>query len=116
MWDIAIGGHISTGETPLITAARELSEELGLNIDDFKVTEIDRVKEQLNNNGLTSNEYVTIYLSYGDVDISRIKLQEEEVSEAKWFSKNELNQLISKKEIIPHVREYEILNSILENF
>lgn len=115
MWDIAVGGHISSGETPIITASRELSEELGLNSNDFNMKKIDRIKERLNNNGVISNEYVTIYIAYGDIEVSKIKLKKDEVSEAKWYTKEELKQLISNKQIIPHVREYEILNNILKN-
>ena len=58
---------------------------------------------------------MTIYLVRGDIDISKIKLQEEEVSEAKWCSQEELNYLISNKLILPHVREYEILNELLSS-
>lgn len=114
MWDIAVGGHISAGETALISAQRELKEELGLDFNDFDIKEVDRIKEQLTNNGIISNEYVTIYLVCGDIDISKIKLQQEEVSEARWCSRKELNQLIQKQLILPHVREYEILNQLLE--
>ncbi len=115
MWDIAVGGHISAGETPLISAQRELEEELGLNLNNLDVTEIDKIKEQLSNNGVISNEYVTIYVAYGDIDISKIKLQKEEVSEIKWCSKKELNELIKQEEILPHIREYEILNKLLRD-
>lgn len=113
MWDITVGGHITAGETPLISAQRELQEELGLNLNNLDVKEIDRIKEQLSNNGVISNEYVSIYVAYGDVEISKIKLQKEEVSEIKWCSKKELNKLIKEEIIIPHIREYEILNEIL---
>ena len=51
---------------------------------------------------------------YTDIDISDIKLQKEEVSEAKWCSKVELNDFIKNNQIIPHVKEYEILNEILK--
>lgn len=113
MWDIAVGGHISTGEEALETAQRELKEELGLNLENFDVKKVDRITEQLTDNGIISNEYVTIYLVCGDIDISQIKLQEEEVSEIKWFSKKELNELIKQQKILPHIREYEILNELL---
>lgn len=113
MWDIAVGGHISAGETPLSSAQRELEEELGLNPNDFEIKEVDRIKEQLTNNGVISNEFVTIYLVCGDIDTSKIKLQEEEVSEIKWCSLDELNALIKAEQILPHVREYEILNQML---
>ena len=115
MWDIAVGGHISAGETALLSAQRELQEELGIDCRDFDMQAVDRIKEQLTNNGIISNEYVTIYLVRGDIDISKIKLQEEEVSEVKWCSQEELNYLISNKLILPHVREYEILNELLSS-
>lgn len=115
MWDIAVGGHISAGENSLTSAQRELQEELGLDFNDFDMEKIGIIKEQLNNNGLINNEYVTVYLICEDVDIEKIKLQEDEVSKIKWCSKEELNELIKKQIIIPHVKEYEILNELLND-
>lgn len=60
-----------------------------------------------------SNEYVTIYLVCGDIDISKIKLQQEEVSEAKWCSREELNQLIQKQLILPHIRDLAMLELLI---
>ena len=113
-WDIAVGGHISAGEDDITSAKRELEEELGLNPEELKIEKIDRITEKLNNNGVISNEYVSIFIVYTDIDINTITLQEEEVSEAKWCTKEELNKFIEDKVIIPHVREYEILNEILK--
>lgn len=112
-WDIAVGGHISAGESDLISAERELEEELGLNPSDYEIKFVEKVQEKFNNNGVISNEYVSIFVVYADIDVNAIVLQEEEVSEIKWCSKDELNDFIDKKIIIPHVREYEILNEIL---
>lgn len=112
-WDIAVGGHISAGEDDITSARRELKEELGLNIGELKIKKVDRITESLVNNGVISNEYVSIFVAYADIDIRNIKLQVEEVSEARWCTKEELNKFIEDKVIIPHVREYEILNDIL---
>ena len=113
-WDIAVGGHISSGEDDITSAKRELEEELGLNPDELKIEKVDRITEKLTNNGVISNEYVSIFIVYADIDINDIKLQVEEVSEVKWCTKKELNKFIEDKVIIPHVREYEILNEILK--
>ena len=113
-WDIAVGGHISAGEDDITSAKRELEEELGLNPEELKIEKVDRITEKLVNNGVISNEYVSIFIVYADIDINDIKLQVEEVSEAKWCTKEELNKFIEDKVIIPHVREYEILNEILK--
>lgn len=112
-WDIAVGGHIGAGESDLISAKRELEEELGLNSADYEMKFVEKVQEKLNNNGVISNEYVSIFVVYADININDIVLQEEEVSEIKWCTKEELNSFIKDEIIIPHIREYEILNEVL---
>ncbi len=112
-WDIAVGGHIGAGEDDITSAKRELEEELGLDSSKYKLEYIEKNPEMLNNGGVISNEWVSIFVLYADIDINEITLQEEEVSEAKWCSKEELNTFIKEGTIIPHVREYEILNEIL---
>ena len=112
-WDIAVGGHISAGEDDLTSAKRELEEELGLNPEVYNLEKIGKTTEKLNNNGVISNEFVSIFIVYADIDIKDIKLQVEEVSEAKWCSKEELNKFIDEGIIIPHEKEYELLNEIL---
>lgn len=112
-WDIAIGGHISAGEDGITSAKRELEEELGLNPNDYNIEYLETIKEQLDNNGVISNEFVQIFIIYADIDINIIVLQKEEVETAKWCTKEELNELINSKKILPHVREYQILNNIL---
>lgn len=114
-WDIAVGGHISAGEDDLTSAKRELEEELGLNPEKFKLEKVDRIAEKLVNNGIISNEYVSIFMVYSDIDIDDITLQVEEVSDARWCTKTELNQFIEDEVIIPHKREFEILNEILKD-
>ena len=114
-WDIAVGGHISAGEDDITSAKRELEEELGLNPEELKIEKVDRITEKLVNNGVISNEYVSIFIVYADIDINSITLQVEEVSEAKWCTKEELNKFIEDNVIIPHVREYEILNEVLSD-
>lgn len=113
-WDIAVGGHISSGEDATTTANRELEEELGIKANSVELELVDKITEKLVDNGVISNEYVSIFVMYTDIDISDIKLQKEEVSEAKWCSKSELNDFIKNNQIIPHVKEYEILNELLK--
>lgn len=115
MWDIAVGGHITSGEDDINSAKRELEEELGIHPEDFKMTKVDRITERFVNNGVISNEYVSIFIIYADIDIRSIKLQTEEVIEVKWCTKEELNKFIKEKTILAHVREYEILNEILKD-
>ena len=114
-WDIAVGGHIDTGEDDITAAKRELSEELGLDplLFDFKFA--GKTTESLIDGGIICNEWVSIFVVAANIDINSIKLQEEEVSEIKWCTKKELNDFIENKNIIPHKKEFEILNKILSD-
>lgn len=93
MWDVTVGGHVDAGEFGRRALIREAKEELGLDItdDDIKYlvgsTSIDTAK------GINKH-YNECYLILKDVDISEIKLQKEEVSEVRYFSKAEILERI----------------------
>ena len=113
MWDISVGGHVSSGEETLISAKRELSEELGLNSDNYEFEFVNIIKERFVDRDIVSNEFVTIYKIVNDVNIDDIKLQKEEVSEARWFTKSELETLKDEEKVIPHIEEFELIKDIL---
>lgn len=113
MWDISVGGHVSSGEETLISAKRELFEELGLNPQNYKFEYVDVIKEEFVDGDIVSNEFVTIYKIISDVDIDAIVLQKEEVSEARWFTKDELNSLRNEEKVIPHIEEFSMIYNIL---
>jgi isopentenyldiphosphate isomerase len=113
-WDVSVGGHISSGEDAIISAKRELEEELGLNANDYNLELLEIVKEQLNNDGVISNEFIYTFVIYADIDILDIKVQKEEVSDVKWITKKDLIALINEKKVVPHNRSYQILSDILK--
>lgn len=113
MWDISVGGHVSSGEETLISAKRELSEELGLNPDNYNFIFVDVIKEKFVDGDIVSNEFVTIYKIISDINLEDITLQKEEVSEARWFSKDELNSLRDELKVIPHIEEFDLISNIL---
>ena len=74
MWDISVGGHISSGEEPITSAKRELSEELGLNPKNYNFIYQTTIKEQFIDGDIFSNEFVYIYLINTDLDLNDITL------------------------------------------
>jgi 8-oxo-dGTP pyrophosphatase MutT (NUDIX family) len=114
MWDISVGGHVSSGEESLISAKRELSEELGLNPDNYEFEYVDVIKEKFVDGDIVSNEYVTIYKIISDIKIEDITLQKEEVSEARWFSRDALDSLRDEDKVIPHIEEFDMIYNILD--
>jgi len=113
MWDISVGGHVSSGEEPFVSARRELSEELGLKPEDYNFEYVDVIKEKFVDGDIVSNEYVTIYKIISDIDVDSLTLQKDEVSEARWFTKSELNNMRDEEKVIPHIKEFNIINNIL---
>jgi NADH pyrophosphatase NudC (nudix superfamily) len=41
-------------------------------------------------------------------------LQKEEVSEARWFSRDELDSLRDEDKVIPHIEEFDMIYNILD--
>ena len=48
-----------------------------------------------------------------DEEERNFKLQKEEVSDIKWFTKIEMENLIKDRKIIPHIEEFDLISNIL---
>lgn len=114
MWDISVGGHISSGESEQIAVRRELNEELGINPNKYKIEFIKKYKEELSYKGIDSKEIVSLFILFLDNNIEKLKLQKEEVSDVKWLTKKEIESLVKEKKVIPHIEEYNLLKEILK--
>ncbi len=89
-WDVTVGGHVDAGEFGWQTIIRECKEELGIDVSENEVKYLISSTSVYNKNGYINNHYDECYLILKDVDVSKLKLQKEEVSEVKYFSKEEL--------------------------
>lgn len=99
LWDITAGGHVLVGEYGYEAAIRETKEEINLDIrrEDLifigATTSENILKEGINHH---FNEF---YVAYSDVDPSTLTLQEEEVQDIRWYTKEEfLTMYINKDE------------------
>lgn len=94
----AIGGSAVSGENALAAARRELEEEMGIvaNSEDLVL-----IKQMVRKSSILS-----IFLLRRDITLSELKLQEEEVAEAKWVHRNKLKQMIKNKEFHNYGNKY----------
>ncbi len=94
MWDITAGGHVIAGEFGFQTIIREVKEELGIDLDKNDMTFIGSAVSSNIKGENISNLFNEFYIVNKDVDETKLKLQEEEVSEVKWVDKNEIIERI----------------------
>lgn len=105
LWSITSGGTDS-GETTLDTAYREVKEELGINL---KPEELELMMSYKRN-----HDFVDVYLARKDVKLEEITMQKEEVSDVKWVSKEELEELIKENQTPKSLQIYfEFLKNLI---
>ena len=89
-WGVT-GGHPKSGETPLEGIISEVKEELGL---DFSCENF-----ILYDSGCDGKDCYKMYYVNKDIDLNDIKIQKEELSEVKWFTMDELINMVKIKEL-----------------
>jgi isopentenyldiphosphate isomerase len=98
MWTTT-GGHPKSGESSLDGIVTEIDEELGISVDRNNLVLFKTIK--------TEDDFVDLYYLKMDINVNDIIIQEEEVEEAKWFSIDEINELIrDNKFLSPHIEFY----------
>lgn len=89
-WGVT-GGHPKSGETPYEGIITEVYEELGIDISNQNII--------LFNSGCDGKECYNMYYVNIDIDISKLIIQKEELTEVKWFSINTLKQMVKDNEL-----------------
>lgn len=119
MWTTSTSGHLSAGDSPVNGAIRELSEEIGLTVNKEDLEYLFTVKEHsVHNNGtLINNEIIDVFLISENIDITKLKLQEEEVSEVKYISYLEFEKMVNSDsvDLVPHKELHHKLLEILRS-
>lgn len=94
LWDLTVGGSALSGETSQMAVQRELVEELGIHVD------FEALRPAFSIN--FSEGFDDIYLVRKDVDLKDIQLQEEEVQDIRWASKEEILKMIEDKTFVEY--------------
>lgn len=95
MWDVTVGGHVIAGEFGRQALIRETKEELGIEINDDDIKYLVGSTSINKQGDIINKHYNECYLITKHIDISDVKLQEEEISEIRYFSKDELLKRIA---------------------
>lgn len=119
MWDISVAGHISTGQDALSAAAREINEEVSVNlgykvsVKDFRYMFSYRKEQIFRENYIERQFYDFFILRENNLKAEDIKIQESEVEQIKFVSISELNTMIENKELVERDAIYKALMDYL---
>ncbi|QBF34370.1 NUDIX domain-containing protein [Mycoplasmopsis phocirhinis] len=89
VWDLSAGGAVLSGESSFQGAYREAMEEIGYRLDSTRKKPV--FSEYY------STFIVDYYLAQTDWDLSKFKIQKEEVDEIKYCDLSEIETLMQKK-------------------
>lgn len=93
MWECSAAGSAIAGDDSISAAIREMKEEIGLDGDIERFEFLYSVKFE--------NGFDDIYIYRDDVDIEKLVLQPEEVTDVKWAYPDEIAKMISDGVFIP---------------
>ena len=106
LWSVT-GGGTDPGENSLETTIRETKEELGIDINIANLEFMLSFKRK--------DIFLDVWLLKEDISISELTLQEEEVSDAKWVSMDEIKQLLKTNQTSPTLQIYfDMFEKLLE--
>ena len=102
------GGSVILGENSVNTIVREAKEELDISINEEKLKFIKKFK--------TGNVWIETYILKCDYYISNMRFQEEEVSDVKWATWKEIDELVKDGKFIKNRWEFvsELLKEEIE--
>ena len=90
LWDLTAGGHVLTGELGYQAIIREAKEELNLDVKKEELTYVGSfISEDVKPN-IINRHFNEFFIIEKDVNINDITLQEEEVQDIRWFTKEEI--------------------------
>lgn len=96
-WSLT-AGHIDAGESAEDGMHREVLEEIGVDIQKFSRIKIAKIQEEHPNSNTTNNYFSYIFFVKVNYNLEDYKIQEEELSELKYITIEELEQIIKNKD------------------
>lgn len=122
LWDISSAGHISAGDSSLVTARKELHEELGINLpkDAFELIFVFLQECVINDGNYINNEFNDVYLvtTLAPIPFEAFTFQETEVSSVKYIDYSDYKSLLASgnEEYVPYdvLGQYGQLFNIIE--
>lgn len=97
MWECT-GGSAQINESSLDAAKREVEEELGISVEGAEAILIGRTRRFYK----TCPDILDVWLFKKDIDIKKVTIQEEEVNDVMWASRDKIMELFNEGKFEPN--------------
>lgn len=103
------GGSVIKGESSRQTIEREAMEELGIKLNVEKAQLLKRFK--------TGNVWIDTYFIKQDIDLQKIKMQEDEVCDIKWATYDDIEKIFQEGKFMRNRWEFvrDTIKDFIEN-
>lgn len=118
-WDISAAGHLSAGQDSLMSATREINEEvsvnLGFNVEvkDFRFMYSFRKEQVFSDDFIERQFYDFFILRQNGLNIQSVKFQESEVQAVRFVNISQFNELREKGVLVERPEVYDVLTEYL---
>ena len=115
-WDVSVAGHVSSGQTSIEAAIREVQEEIGMQLRKEELKNIFTYKQERKiKDHFISNHLFDFYLvKRNQIDLNQIKIQESEVEQVKLCDKKEVKEMLNENITVERKLVYEKLINYLK--
>ena len=117
LWSIFVKGHVQSGETSIDACIRELSEEVGININSSELSYLYTIFEEVIKENFIERIFYDTYILRKDFNLNDITIQKEELSEIKLVDSNKVISLIENndKSLVPNYEDYKKIITYLKD-
>ncbi|MCG7346544.1 NUDIX domain-containing protein [Sporosarcina sp. ACRSL] len=120
LYDITAAGHLMANEE-IMDGIREVEEELGIEVDPFKIKRMGVVRDTITLPGFIDNEFSNVFFYKSNFSLTDFSLQQEEVESIHAVSIEDLQSLFKREveqiilsnsseitlsDFVPHETEY----------
>jgi 8-oxo-dGTP diphosphatase len=97
-WDYTAGGHVAAGELGVLAAINETREEIGVNLKPEEIRYICGHRSDKKMGNMWDRHHNEYFITFKDIDIKDIKIQESEVAEIKWLDYKDFKKMVLKRD------------------
>lgn len=101
-YDTSSAGHITAGDEPLVSALRELQEELGIEAAEEDLTFVQTFEilfqEEFHGKMFKDEEVAFVFVYNKPVEIEKLVIQKEELDSVEWFDLEAVEKAIEQKD------------------